>query len=162
MKLNQAEKIQFVFDFIGSLLCALMLGIICLFFVDPSSSPQPNVSKIWAFFHFSLPLLIYFTFIFVYLKTSFLGKLKFKLFCISTNFTCSIISLFLSFFIRDLAFDRFLTDKSKFIPFGNFLFVVGGIIGAILCFAATFWVVGLITGNVVANRGGLVKINLEN
>lgn len=160
MKLTKIEKVQFVYDFIGSLFCALMLGIICAMLVNPSSNRRIHTN--WEYFHFFLPFIFYFIFFYLFWKSSFLSKFRLNLLWVFINLFSSATALFFSFLIRDIANQRFLTDKSKFVPFGEFLYFISLIILIIIFFASCFWYIGLIHRIVIENSGKNPVLNLEN
>lgn len=162
MKLTKIEKVQFVYDFIGSAFCAFMLGFICTFLINPSSHRQFYTDTNWQRFHFFLPFIFYFVFLWLFWKSPFLSRFRLNSLWIFVNFFSSATSLFFSFLIRDLANHRFLTDQSKFVPFGEFLYFIGLIILGIIFFASCFWYIGWIHRTVIENRSQIKALNFEN
>ncbi len=160
MKLDKPEKIQLVYDTIGAFFCALSLAVICSWFLNPSSNPQTNRSK-WEYFHIFPPFVFYGLFTYLFWKLHSLKQFRLSLLWLIINLFASTTTLFFSFFIRDIVNNRFLTEKSKFIPFDRFLSIVGGVFFGLSVCAFFFWVFGRIHRTLVENRSRHSVINLE-
>ncbi|GEM_PF-6981736 len=151
MKLSKIEKIQLVYDSIGTFFCATLLGVACALFVNPSSSPEPHRSG-WEMFHFFLPFVSYFIFIYFFWKSSSLKEFRLSFLWILINVFCPTTTLFISFLIRDIVNKRFLTENSKFLPFGVFLSIVGAACLWLSVCASFFWFFGFIHRTLLENK----------
>jgi cytochrome bd-type quinol oxidase subunit 2 len=161
MKLNKLEKIQLVYDSVGAFFCAILLGVACALFVNPSSNSQTERSG-WENFHFFLPFVTYFIFIYFFWKSSALKVFRLSFLWILINVFCPTATLFISFFIRDIVNQRFLTENSRFLPFDFFLTIVGVACIWLLVCASIFWFFGLIHRILHENRNNQLPLDLKN
>ena len=160
MKLTKTEKIQFIYDFIGSLFCALVLGIVCAKFANPSSLN-------WEYYYFFLPVIFYLAFTYLFWKSSLLNNFRLNSLWIFINLTSFVATLFSVF--TDRAVHEFLTSQSEIIPFNEFIYFCVGFLFLwslfallIIFFAFWFWYVGFIHRTVISKHNDSTVLNLKN
>ena len=162
MSLTKTEKIQFFYDLSGSFVCALLLGVICAMLANSSSDRQMHTFTNWEKFYFSLPFIFYLVFTHLFWKSHFFSRFRLNLLWLFISFFSSITTLLFSFFVRDIVNQRFLTDKSKFIPFDIFFLIITLLTLLLIIIASVFWYLGLIHRTVMKDPNNLTVLNLEN
>ena len=159
MKLDKPEKIQLVYDSVGAFFCAVLLGVVCAIFVNPTIDPQSDHS-FWQNFHFFLPFVFYSIYLFMFWRNSAFKIYRLNFLWILINLFSAVTTLLFSFFISDVVNKRILTEKSKFLPLNIFLSIVGGICAGLLFCAFWFWLFGLIHRILMEDRSQQSIFNL--
>ena len=161
MKLTRVERVQLFYDLLGTLFSALMLGAVCSFMVNPSSNnPAPN-RTVWEQLHFVIPFVFYLSFLYLFWRIEYFKgfRLNFNWFFVSASTVP--FTLFFTVFIRDIKHQRFFTTDSKFLPFEDFLFIVGFLTFVFVCLQFSFWLLGVIHRAAIGNDNETILLNLN-
>lgn len=164
MNLTKSEKIQFVYDLIGSFFCAFLLGTVCSLWLNPSDNYPAQTGLNWDTFYISLSFTLYLVFFHLFWKSSFFKRFRLNSLWLFINFFSSTTALFFFFSVREIVNRKFLTDASILVSSEKFLLflLVSFFITLFLIFsAACFWYVGFIHRTVVGHRNKLTVLNLR-
>ena len=160
MNLAKLEKIQFVYDLLGTLFCALFLGVVCAFFAESSSHQTYAESNYWAKFHFYVPVLVYSSFFYLFWRNERFKRFRLNFNWLFVSISSVIFTFPFTFLLRDLNHQRLFTAESKFVPAEIFIGLLGISVLSFTCLMFCFWVFGLIHRVAVGNDNRVISLNL--
>lgn len=161
MNLNKLEKIQFVYDLLGTLISALCLAAVCAVFFDSDSDQISSKLTFWETLPFYIPLLIYSVFLNLFWKGEQFKKFRLNVNWIFVSLSGTTCSILLTFPVGEQINEKLFTSKSIFHSLSFFLFMTGVLISSFLFLMFCFWVIGLIHRISIGNGDERILLNLR-
>lgn len=159
IELTEIEKIQYVYDLLGMLACALILGAVCSFFVSFHSQAKAELSN-WEKSVFFISLFVHSFYFYLFWSSSRFQKFRLNANWLFVSIFSTISCMILTWLVRDLKAGSFSAFSFESHSLDIFPFITGISTIGLAFFMFCFWVIGFIHRIAVGNADERISLNL--